>query len=187
MSINTDNTARIIVFALCICIVIMRLLDPSIAFDACSLGALALAALIALAPAVRIGRARASSVPSAHDVDELISKAESAGLLMGESKGAYAALNATRPMALALAGARATLSLRLKALVDQARLDSHGAEAESCLGALNTAGVTTDAQHAALTELMRMLSCEDAHESPAAASLLETTIRIIEMLDGTLE
>ena len=65
-----------------------------------------------------------------------------AGLLLDESRGTYASLNETRPLELALAGARATLGLRLKSLTEQARLDSHGADAASCLNALNTAGVT---------------------------------------------
>ena len=46
MKLNTDNTARLVVLMLCVSIVIMRLLKPSITFDACSLGALAVAGLI---------------------------------------------------------------------------------------------------------------------------------------------
>ncbi|MGN1069401.1 MAG: hypothetical protein ACI4P5_03215 [Candidatus Fimadaptatus sp.] len=59
MNVNTDNTARIVVLSLCVCIVIMRLLRPDLPFDACSLGALALAALIAVLPTVTSACAKA--------------------------------------------------------------------------------------------------------------------------------
>ena len=53
MRMTTDTTARMAVLTLCVAIVIMRLLRPEIAFDGASLGALALAALIAIAPVLR--------------------------------------------------------------------------------------------------------------------------------------
>ena len=54
MRMTTDTTARMAVLTLCVAIVIMRLLRPEIAFDGASLGALALAALIAIAPVLRL-------------------------------------------------------------------------------------------------------------------------------------
>ena len=72
MKLNTDNTARLVVLMLCVSIVIMRLLKPSIPFDACSLGALAVAGLIAIAPVWRGGTAKTHGEgPSADDVDAL--------------------------------------------------------------------------------------------------------------------
>lgn len=188
MKWNTDNTARLVVLMLCVGIVIMRLLNPNIAFDACSLGALAVAGLIAIAPVWRggAGAAREEGV-SVAAVDALRARAESAGLLMAESHGAYAALSDMRPVSLALAGARATLALRIKSLVDQARLDARDAGAESCLAALNAAGITTDEQYAALKELMKLLMCAGDADTEAERQLLAMAISVIEMLDGTLE
>ena len=188
MKLNTDNTARLVVLMLCVSIVIMRLLKPSITFDACSLGALAVAGLIAIAPVWRGGTANThGECPSADEVDALRARAEAAGLLMAESHGAYAALKDTRPVSLALSGARATLALRLKSLTDQARLDARDASADSSLAALNSAGITTDDQHAALKELMRLLESAGNADTEAGVRLLDIAIRVIEMLDGTLE
>ncbi len=194
MRISTDTTARIAVLALCVAIVIMRLLRPEIAFDGASLGALALAALIAIAPVLR-ERPRADQPDSGEPlrlrtVSELKQSIAEAGLLLDESRGAYGPLSETRPLELALAGARATLGLRLKALTEQARLDAHGADAAGCLNALNTAGVTTGEQYRALDGLLKLL--EQAArpgtqpEPHAAEELLATAIGVIEMLDGTL-
>lgn len=194
MRMTTDATARMAVLALCVTIVIMRLLRPDIAFDATSLGALALAALIAIAPALRErtrdGQPDASEPLRLRTVSSLRQSIADAGLLLDESRGAYAALNETRPLELALAGARATLGLRLKSLTEQARLDSHGADAAGCLNALNTAGVTTGEQYRALDGLLKLL--EQAArpgvqaEPHAAEELLATAIGVIEMLDGTM-
>lgn len=194
MRISTDNTARMAVLALCVLIVIVRLLQPDIAFDATSLGALALAALIAIAPAVRErasgGQASAGGTLELRAVHALRRNIADAGLLLDESRGAYSTLSETRPLELALAGAYATLSLRLKALTEQARLDSHGADAHGCLNALNSAGVTTGEQYRALDELLRLLeqaSASGAQAEPhAAEELLAAAIGVIEMLDGTL-
>ena len=80
MKLNTDNTARLVVLMLCVSIVIMRLLKPSITFDACSLGALAVAGLIAIAPVWRGGTAKTHGEgPSADEVDALRARAEAAG------------------------------------------------------------------------------------------------------------
>ena len=188
MKLNTDNTARLVVLMLCVSIVIMRLLKPSITFDACSLGALAVAGLVAIAPVWRGGTANTHGEgPSADKVDALRARTEAAGLLMAESHGAYAALKDTRPVSLALSGARATLALRLKSLTDQARLDARYASADSSLAALNSAGITTDDQHAALKELMRLLESAGDADTEAGVRLLDIAIRVIEMLDGTLE
>lgn len=188
MNVNTDNTARIVVLSLCVCIVIMRLLRPDLPFDACSLGALALAALIAVLPSVRNAHAEARpQPPRPSEVEALRAAAESAGLLIAESRGAYLALRSLRPTGTALAGARATLALRLRALTDHARLDAHGDDAEHCLAALHGAGVTTDEQHEALCELDRLLALGAQVDSPASEPLLDVAIGVIEMLDGTLE
>ena len=188
MNVNTDNTARIVVLSLCVCIVIMRLLRPDLPFDACSLGALALAALVAVLPTVTSACAKARPRElRAGEVEALRASAESAGLLIAESSGAYAALRALRPVTAALAGARATLALRLRALPARARLDAHGDDMEHCLVALHGAGVTTDEQHSALSELERLLALGAQAESPANDALLELAIGVIEMLDGTLE
>ena len=188
MRFNTDNTARLIVLMLCIFIVIMRLIQPAIPFDACSLGALAVAGLIAVMPIWRGGFGnRRGDGPSADAVDALRARADAAGLLMAESHGAYAALRDTHPTSLALSGAHAVLTLRLKALTDQARLDAHDASAPSCLAALHTAGITTADQHAALRELLRLLDNAGEADTEACTRLLDIAIRVIEMLDGTLE
>ena len=194
MRMTTDTTARMAVLTLCVAIVIMRLLRPEIAFDGASLGALALAALIAIAPVLRErsrdGQAEAVEPLRLRTVSALKQSISDAGLLLDESRGTYASLNETRPLELALAGARATLGLRLKSLTEQARLDSHGADAASCLNALNTAGVTTGEQFRALDGLLKLLEQSTrpgAQAEPhAAEELLSTAIGVIEMLDGTL-
>lgn len=194
MRIISDTTARVAVLILCVLIVIMRLLRPDIPFDACSLGALALAALIAIAPIFRESpHTYADGKPSqleARDVEALRHDADAAGLLLADSRGEYAALGETRPLELALAGARVTLCLRLKSLTDQANVEPVGADADSCLNALNSAGITTGEQFRTIGKLLNLLALGARPSTQAdertAKALLDLSIRIIEMLDGTL-
>ena len=188
MTTRTDNTLRIIVLAMCLFIVVARLLNPAIKFDACSLGALALAALISVAPAFERAAAHGAGAGglTEDEVKALKAQLESAGLLLAESTGMYSMLRDTRPVSSAVAGAYTTLGLRLKALTEHARLESHDADAVGCLAALNAAGVTTAEQYDALMALLRTLKAGSQDDYPAGEELLEVAISVIEMLDGTL-
>ena len=107
MKLNTDDTAPLVVLMLCVSIVIMRLLKPSITFDACSLGALAVAGLdrVSRPYGAAARRIRTAKAPVRTRWTHCARRAEAAGLLMAESHGAYAALKDTRPVSLALSGA----------------------------------------------------------------------------------
>lgn len=187
MRAESDNTARVIVLTLCVFIVMIRLVRPQIEFDAYSLGALAVAALVAVVPVfARPRRQGGGANLSADDVRALKKQVESAGLLMADSTDAYTMLKETRPYSAAVAGAYTTLGLRLKALTEQARLESHGADAAGCLAVLNSAGITTGEQYEALMSLLRLLKTGSQEDFPADEQLLETAIGVIEMLDGTI-